>query len=313
LITQIQERYEDRTIDLRDVFSRLWTKRLLLLVSVLVCTAPFAAAAFLMKPEYRAITVLAASNAEREGLGGGMGSALGQLGGLAALAGVNIGGNSADLEEAIAVMQSREFTEAFIRDHDLLPKLYPKLWDARTQRWNVPPGKQPTLAKAYKLFDKNIRTVVRDKKTGLVALQIDWKDRLEAAEWANDLVARLNAEMRARAIKKAEAYVGYLEQELTKTNVVATREAINHLIEAQIKQHMFANVNLDYAFRVVDKALPADADDPVKPRKVFLIAEGLALGLALGAAAVLLLARRPPPGGAAGGYRSMSSLTTRGE
>jgi uncharacterized protein involved in exopolysaccharide biosynthesis len=312
LITEIQERYDDPGIDLGELFSRLWTGRLWLLASVVVFTAGFTIAAFVMKPEYRSSTVLTPANAEREGMGG-LGSALGQLGGLAALAGVNLGGNSADVEEALAVLQSREFTEAFIRDRNLLPKLYPKLWDDVNQRWKVPAAKQPTLAKGYQRFDHSIRTVVRDKKTGLVTLEIDWKDRKEAADWANDLVARVNAEMRDRAIRKAEAYIGYLEKELTGTTVVAAREAINRLIEAQIKQHMFANVNLDYSFRVVDKALPSDADDPVKPKKALMIVEGFAVGVAVGIAAVLLSRRRSGAPAARRGYRPLSSHTRPGE
>jgi uncharacterized protein involved in exopolysaccharide biosynthesis len=313
LITEVQHRYDDDTIDLGDVISRLWGKRLWLLASVLVCTAIFATVAYTTPPGYRATVVLAPASPEREGMGGGLNSALGQLGGLAALAGVNIGGNSADMEEAIAVLQSRQFTEAFIRDHNLLPELFPKKWDPVAQRWKVPADKQPTLAKGYKLFDKQIRMVVRDKKTGLVNLQIDWGDRREAADWANDLVARLNAEMRSRAIRKSEGYVGYLEKELANTNVVATREAINRLIEAQIKQHMFANVNLDYAFRIIDRAMPADADDPVKPRTLLITFSGFILGLAIGATGILLYTRRSATGSVEPAYRHRPALSRPGE
>ncbi len=293
LMSAPPEQFDDQAVDLGDVLARLWAARSWIIVSVVACAAVFVTAAFLMQRVYRASTVLTPANIAREGAGAGLSSALGQLGGLAALAGVNLGGNGADTEEALAVLQSRQFTESFIQERNLMPELFARRWDAKAGRWKDPPGRQPTLAKAFKLFDNRIRSIVRDKKTGLVTLQIDWQDREEAADWANDLVGRLNAEMRGRAVRKSVASVGYLEKELDTTTVVPTREAINRLIESQIKERMFANVNLDYAFRVVDRAMAPDADDPVKPQKILMLVEGALLGLGIGIALVLLFRRHP--------------------
>jgi len=163
--------------------------------------------------------------------------------------------------------------------------LYASKWDTERQRWNVPQDEQPTPGKAYALFG-HVRSVKQDEDTHLVTLQIEWKDRMAAAAWANDLVERLNAEMRQRAIAHADASVGYLERELNTTSAVATREAINRLIEAQIKQRMLANVTREYAFRVVDRAVPADSDDPVRPRKFLLLVGGALFGFVLGVLAV---------------------------
>ena len=153
------------------------------------------------------------------------------------------------------------------------------------------PGREPSLAKGYERFYKKIRTIIRDKKTGLVTLQVDWTDRHEAADWANELVERLNAEMRARAAREAEASVGYLEKELEKTSIVEAREALNRIMETQIKQRMFADVNQEYVFRMIDRAMAPDPDDVVRPRRVLMAVEGLLLGLALGV--LFALARVP--------------------
>ena len=61
---------------------------------------------------------------------------LGQFGGLASLAGVNLGGGANnDTEVSLAVLRSREFTEAFIRDRNLLPLIFEECWDADANRW----------------------------------------------------------------------------------------------------------------------------------------------------------------------------------
>jgi uncharacterized protein involved in exopolysaccharide biosynthesis len=272
---------------MRELIARLWQRRWWVAASMLAFTLIAAIVAFATTPVYRSAVVVVPASIERNSISGGLASALGQLGGLASLAGIEVGGSAQETEEALAVLKSRRFTEVFINERKLLPKLFHRQWDASRGAWRA--GTPPTAAKAYKYFNKRVRNITQDKKTGLVTMQIDWTDAQEAADWANELVQRLNAEMRTRAIDKANASLGYLEKELNLTSTVETREAINRLIEAQIKQRMLANVTTEYAFRVVDKALPADPDDPVKPQKVLLLALGPVAGLGFGIVMVIAL------------------------
>lgn len=277
-------------IDLRIVFGSIWEKRWWVLACVLLFSAMFTAAAFLITPIYRASVVLVPASAERSSISGSLSTALGQLGGLASLAGVNVGAGNSETEESLAVLRSRQFTERFISEESLLPILFSSKWNAANGTWNVADEDRPTLAEAYKYFNKRLRTISQDKKTGLVTLQIDWKDRNEAAAWANQLVQRLNAEMRTRAIEKAEASLGFLQNELAKTSDISTRDAISRLIETQIKQRMLANVTLEYAFRVVDRAMPADKNDPEFPQKQLFFLLGPLVGLVVGALGVFVVA-----------------------
>lgn len=271
-------------MDLHGLLAKLCAKRWWLAGSLVVFTALFVSGAFLMTPVYRAVTVLVPASTERGA--GSLGAALGQLGGIAALAGVDVGADN-DTEEALAVLKSRQFTESFIADLKLIPKLFASDWDATNGRWKTESA--PTPARAYRHFHRKIRSVGQDKKTGLVTVQVDWTDPIEAAAWTNELVRRLNEEMRLRAIARADAYVGYLEKELETTTTVETRAAISRLIEAQVKQRMLALVSQEYAFRVVDKALPPDHDDPARPNKVLMIAAGPITGLVVGVLLVLLM------------------------
>jgi uncharacterized protein involved in exopolysaccharide biosynthesis len=265
------------TIDSRRVIAALRAKRWWVLGSVVVFAALFAAAAFWMTPIYRSTAILVPASSSQAS--GGLGSALGELGGIASLAGINVGSRTSATEEALAVLRSREFTQRFISDEHLMTKLFQKKWDASAGKWK---GEPPTLDKAYRYFNTKIRSVDQDKKTGLITLQIDWRDRNEAAAWANELVRRVNEDMRARAIADADASLGYLDKELEKSNVVTTHEAVGHLIESQVKQRMLANVSKEFVFRVVDPGMPADADDPIKPQKMVMIAAGITLGLMVG-------------------------------
>lgn len=275
-------------VDLRTLLRLLWSRRWLILGSALLFTALLGAVAFLTRPVYRATTVLVPANVEGGGAGG-IGAMLGQFGGLASLAGVNLGGGANnDTEVSLAVLRSREFTEAFIRDRNLLPLIFEECWDADANRWKGDKEDWPTLAQGYKEFDREIRSVAFDRKTGLVTLQVDWRDPEVAADWANDLIARANAEMRRRAVAESRASVEYLEKELATTITVDTRNAISRLMEAQIKQRMLANVTVEYAFRVIDRALAPDLKDMIRPKRLLLVAFGFVLGLLVGVIFVLL-------------------------
>jgi uncharacterized protein involved in exopolysaccharide biosynthesis len=217
---------------------------------------------------------------------GALGGTLGELSGLASLGALNLGGRSPDTEEALAVLRSRQFTENLIVEKNLMPRLFPKDWDSAANRWRT--DDVPTPERAYRYFDKKIRSIVQDKRTGLITLSIDWRDREEAAAWANELPERLNHEMRSRAIRESDALVGFLETELQETSTVVTRDAIGRLMEAQIRQRMLANVTQEYSFRIVDKALPPDEDNPFKPNKLRVLIIGLVVGSILGVLLVFL-------------------------
>lgn len=276
----------ETTVDVREIIAVLRARRWLILAVTLIVAGSCTAYAFLSSPVYRATTVLVPVGGERGP--GNLDSALGQLGGLASLVGIGgFGAKDSATEEALAVLRSREFLERFIVDHNLLPRLFRRRWNAFARRWKGSLGDQPTMARGVKYLNDKLLAVSRDKKTGLVTVSVDWGDRQEAADWANELVARVNAEMRGRAMTNASAYTAYLEKELSSTQLVETREAINRLIEAQIKQRMVASVTREYAFRTVDRALPPDEDDFVWPARAALVFGGLVGGFLLACMAEL--------------------------
>ena len=255
-------------------------------IAIAILTTIAAASwAYLSPTIYRSSTVLAPANSDRSM--GGLSSALGQIGGLASLAGINVDTRDSRIEEALAVLQSREFIEKFISDHNLLPILFPKKWDSRNERWSVSENKVPTLWKGYRYFTERILNIDRDRKTGLITMSIDWQSRMEAAAWANEIVERANAEMRVRALDAAVASTRYLEEEREHTQLVDTRAAINHLIESEIGKKMMATVTKQYAFRVIDRALPADVNDIWKPKRLLLVILGVFGGLILGTIVVI--------------------------
>jgi uncharacterized protein involved in exopolysaccharide biosynthesis len=275
-------------IELYDFFGAIRARLLLIVCTSLAGGIVMAALAFHLKPVYRGYAVLAPVTAETNLLTAGSESQ--KAGGLISAIKGGLSESDKETDEAMTVLGSREFTEGFIRDNNLLPVLFPKLWDTSTGRWKE--GKKiPSLARGYIAFDK-IRKIDRDNNNDFVTLQIDWPDRVRAAQWTNQMAQRLNDEMRQRAIINADASLAYLQKELATTYEVPTREAISRLMESQIKKKMLANVTQEFALRFVDEATVPDADLPVRPNKLLMTGVGLVFGALIGIAVALLLYRR---------------------
>jgi uncharacterized protein involved in exopolysaccharide biosynthesis len=249
-------------------------------IAVLVAAATLAA--ILMKPVYRASVVVSPAEAPKSL--GALGNLASQFGGLA---GLNLAGSDRLKEEALAILQSRAFTEKFISEHRLLPKPFAERWDEGAQKWSVPQEEIPTPTNGYKLFDGEIRSVAEDQLTGLITVSIEHPDRTVAAQWANLLVQDLNAFISRRAIAEAEQSLRYLNDELNRTEALELRSGITKLIEQQLQEIMLANVRHEYVFRIVDPAMQPEKKSYVRPRRLLMIAGALLIGLVLGLFAAL--------------------------
>jgi uncharacterized protein involved in exopolysaccharide biosynthesis len=261
----------------------VWRNTLIFAFSFLVCAAAAAALSYLVTPRFRAeITFSPANNSEN------FGQLSGELGSLAAIAGINVGGAGQKSEEALAYLRSRGFTAEFIQKHSLLPILYAKQWDAQRGQWSVGVD-PPTLSAAVKRFS-NIREISEDRRTGIITLSIVWSDRVLAAQWANALIAEADTALRQRGVAELGRSIQYLKDESAQIPDVEIRAAVYKVMETELKDQMLARTRDAYAFEVLDPAVAPDPKDKDSPNRILYVVVGGAFGLLAGC--VWGLARR---------------------
>jgi len=276
-------------INLRQLFALVWAGRWTVVAVTAAVTALAALASFIVPKRYEATVLLSpvATSAAGGGLSG-LSSLAPQLSGLAALAGISIGEDSGKAE-SVAVLQSDALTQRYIREQNLLPVLFARLWQPQTKSWKTDdPDDTPTVWKANEYFKRKVRRVSEDKKTGLVRMTITWKRADLAARWANDLVKLTNEYLRDKTVREGERNIAYLKEEALKTDVVGVRAAIYTVLESQIKAVMLARGREEYALKVIDAAVAPER--AVFPQPTLWIAGGFLLG-AVGSVAFLLLRR----------------------
>jgi uncharacterized protein involved in exopolysaccharide biosynthesis len=296
-VTQARERMErDDPVTVREIWGVLRNAKWALIVTALVSLTLAVIYAIYAPSWFRVEVLLKPADTKN---GEGMASQSDAAGALASLTGINISsGNS--VAEPMAILQSREFTGAFIQDKDLMPVLYARRWDAAAHTWKPPQlfgllG-TPDIRDGEEYFRKRIVDVQENKKTGLVTLSLEWKDPKAAADWANELVDRVNERMRQHALAEAEYNVNYLEQQLAQTNLVPLQQSIGRVLESELQKLMLAKGNKEYSFRVIDHAQPPR--QRVGLTRPLIVLEGLFLGLSLCMLVVILrhvLTRTPVP------------------
>ena len=225
-------------------------------------------------------------------------------GGLAGVGASLLGGRSAgNQDEALAILASRELFDQYATRENLLPLLFDTKWDKENNRWTVTGNRIPTLRAGYKLFNRSIRDITLDRRTGIVTMTLTWKDREAAVKWARDLVVLTNEQMRQHALTEAKDNMAYLSQALAKaqtggaTNTLAG--ALTNAYERALQSYMYASGQTDYAFRVIDPPTLPDLRERVFPQRTLFLAVGLIIGALLAVLVVQLRERRRPKPAAA--------------
>jgi len=280
----------DDEIDLRELFSVLWAGKKV----IVAITGLFAAAAVVyalsIANEYKASIVIAPAQQE----GGGLSGALGQLGGLASLAGVSLGGGGGS-EAAVAqeIMQSWGFVEQFIVNNELEVEVFAAegwnktsnvltidsdLYDKDSNKWLIDEDGQlraPTSWELYEAFSKRL-SVSEDKKSGLTSVSIEYFSPIVAKNWVDLYVAAINEHMRQRKLSQVNSNIEYLQAQIEKTSIAEMREVFYQIIEEQVKNKMLAEASPEYAFVTVSPSMVPE--EKSKPKRALICILGTLLG-----------------------------------
>ncbi|EGQ8217979.1 LPS O-antigen length regulator [Vibrio parahaemolyticus] len=299
-----QPQSTDDEIDLRELLKALWKGKWIIIVTTFVFAVGSVLYALSLPNIYKSDALLAPAESSN---GGGLSKMAGQLGGLAALAGVNLGaGESSQTDLAVQVMKSRQFVEAFINKHDLLvPLMAVKDWDLTnnklildeelynltTGEWLREPdglrGSTPTAQEAFEVFNNEVLSISQDKESGLYTVSVKYYSPYIAQQWVNWLIEDINKVMRERTIAETSQNLAYLNAQLKKTAVADMQSTFYKLIEEQTKSLMLAEVQEEFVFKVIDPAVIPEIKDA--PKRALICVLGTVLGGLCGIAFVLAL------------------------
>lgn len=290
-----QQKYlpKDEEIDLAELWYAIWSAKLL----IIAISGFFAISSIIYainEPDiYQATTLLAPAG--EQGGASGLSKMAGQFGGLASLAGINLGGGGTDKTGlALEILKSRIFIEKFIAKHQLLvPLMAVKNWDVnsnnliiddeiyntKTNTWvrevNAPKKPEPSLWEGFRAF-KKIMSINTDKESGMITLTIEHYSPKVATQWLLWLVNDINSTVRDQDKYEAQNSINYLSKKLQETQLADMQTVFYQLIEEQTKTMMLAEVSKEYVLKTID---PANApEEKAEPNRALIVVLGTMLG-----------------------------------
>ena len=289
--TQAPQPYDDE-IDLRELFSVVWAGKILIVAITAVFALVSVGYALSLANQYKASAVVSPAQSG----GSSLGAMAGQLGGLASLAGIDIGsGESNETQEAMEIMQSWGFMEEFIQTHDLQVPIYAAigwdkgsnslklnsdLYDATSERWLIEgsaggENRAPSSWQLYQSFKSRV-AVSQDKKSGLINISVEYYSPQIAKQWVDLFIITINDYMRARKLEQVNRNIEYLTAQIDKTAIADMREVFYQLVEEQTKSKMLAEASPEYAFVTVSRAMVPEQKS--QPKRALVCILGALLG-----------------------------------
>ncbi|WP_198676597.1 Wzz/FepE/Etk N-terminal domain-containing protein [Aliidiomarina soli] len=300
----INRQVADNEIDLRELFMILW-KGKWIIVSITFLFAVGSVIYALSLPDIYAAEAKLAPTEEAQGRGS-MGDMGGQLGGLANLAGLNMGANQiTPAMLAMEILRSRKFIAGFVERHDIAPELLAvEKWDKSSgellfnreiynpdsKKWlrevSSPRQQEPTAWELVGAFRSHL-SVESGEGSPLTVIRIEHRSPIVAKRWLDLLIEDINDEMRERDIEEAQRSIEYIEKEMVNATLRSTQQIFSGLMEKQTQTIMLANVRPEYIYRVVDPAVVPE--QRAKPSRALIAMVGTFLGGLLSLFVVLLL------------------------
>lgn len=250
------------------------------------------AIALYLPNEYKSYAILSpkekSSEIDTQGLGN-----LASLGGVSSIIG---GGSNQHFDESVEILQSNEFLGNFLKDklvYLLAAKKFDissneliidsKKYDIQKNKWirkpSSPWGIVPEEQEAIKYFKENNFDVSINRRNNFVTISINHISPIVAHEWLEELIADLDEKIRIRDVNEANEALTYLNERLSKASI--SNDVKNSLSKLAIKYEktiLFANINKEFAFNVIDPPfIPLLKDSPKRSIIVLAIVFGMML------------------------------------
>jgi len=277
---------QEDEIDLRELWFLLWKSKWVILIITLCFTSASLFYSLSLPNEYKSTAILLPASASGTS---SLSKLAGQFGGLATLAGVNLGAAESGDKTAVAMelIKTWGFLEDFIIDNNLELEVFAvKGWDKANNKVLIDASiyneeesiwvkSKPT---SWKLFSeiKGRISVGQNAKTGLVSLTVEHYSPYVAKRWVDLLVVAINNHIQMRDKAEALSSIKYLKQQIRKTNITEMRTIFYQLIEEQTKTLMLAEISSEYVFKTLSSAKVAEQKS--KPKRSIIVVVGMLLG-----------------------------------
>jgi len=297
--------YNEQKIDLGELWTVIWRGKILIIVITAIFSIASVFYALSVSDEYKSTVLMAPASSSSSS---SLSKLAGKFGGLASLAGINLGGGGSEDKTAVAIeiIKTWGFLEEFIQENNIEVAIYaaegwdrannqlvinPKLYDVNNKKWvrsfDASKGQKqkPSGWELYELLIDRV-AIYQDQETGFITLSVEHYSPILAKEWTDKLVKAINKHIQKQDRDEATRSISYLNKKISETNLSDMQAVFYQLIEEQTKNLMLAEVSNEYVFKTLSPAKVAE--EKSKPSRAVIAILGFILGGMLSIVIVLI-------------------------
>ena len=289
-------------IDLNQVLRILWQNKMLL-TGIIALFSLIALVYSLFLPNVYKSEALLNPVGEQSS----MSSSSRGMGGIASLAGINLGTDSFGNNSLKALDKITSLS--FFTDH-ILPNIFlPDLmaldsWDSTnnkiiydaniydevTQSWvrdfKYPQTQVPSPQESYEIFIQNHFSMSQDSETLFVTIAVKHQSPFIAHQWTELIVKELNKFFRIKDKAEAQAAIDYLNTQLALTSFTEIKVAIAELFQKKTQQLTLIEVSDFYVYDYIDP--PAIMEKKSEPKRLIILVIGGFTGIIVALLTILI-------------------------
>ncbi len=282
----------DEVISLKELAAALWLDKW----KVIFITVTFVIGAVIyslsLPNKYTAQLVLTPAKSESKG---GLSGLASQYSGLAAMAGINLGGgDSSRVYQAMELIKSWPFLESFYNKYNLKPFIMGvKSWDSlsnelvydqevynpKDNSWinidETDKDPEPTSWETYKVI-KEMLSISLDDETGMLTISFTHYSPNIAKEWVDLLKQEINSFYQKKDMSESKKNIDYLKSKISQTPVTDMQVVFYNMIESQTQTLMLAEVSDAYLFKTVVPATVPQVKS--SPKRLIIVVVGAFCG-----------------------------------
>ena len=289
-------------MDLREILSIVWKSKVLL-VGITFAFSLFALIYSLYLPNVYKSKALLSPVGEQNN----MSSSMRGVGGIASLAGINLGSesNSNNSVKALDKLNSLSFFSDNILPNIFLPDLMAikswdsannkiiydeRIYDETNQTWvrdfKYPQTQIPSAQESYEIFIDNHFSMSQDQETFFVTIAVKHQSPYIAHQWTELIVKELNKFFRIKDKAEAQAAIDYLNGQIALTSFTEIKVAIAELFQKKTQQLALIEVSDFYVYDYIDP--PAVMEKKSEPKRLIILVIGGFVGIIVAMFAILL-------------------------
>ena len=285
------EYLQEDEIDLRELWATVMKYKREIVKFSAVITLLALVYALSIPNSYKSQTLLSPQEQAKPSLGGGLAA-------LAGMAGVSLGGGSADASTSLETfLKDYDFNKMVIEKHGLVDRISGSaqeknmvfafgfggihwlLSGSDSQNDHVNQAEQ--VYGAFKAL-QGVMSLLSDKKTGLITLSATTQDRFLAKELVEIYLKELTAHLKQMEIKEVLKKIEFYKQELATTNDIQLKTQISSLLGSLVQKRVLSNSNEFYVVSQMIAPRVAHVSEKTKPKRSLILILAMIMSLMVG-------------------------------